>query len=128
MSKEEAVNYWVKSSELDLGAAKDLFKTKHYHHCLFFCHLFVEKILKALTVKNTGENPLPIHKLRLLAKDTGVEFSEEQLKLLDKITDFNIKARYNDVKFKFYKMATKEFTKEYFEKSKGIHQWLKKQI
>lgn len=128
MSKEEAVNYWVKSSELDLGTAEDLFKTKHYHNCLFFCHLFVEKIIKALIVKNTDENPLPIHKLRLLAKDTRVEFSKEQLKLLDKITDFNIKARYNDVKFKFYKMATKEFTKEYFGKSKGIYQWLKKQI
>jgi len=128
MSKEEAVNYWVKSSELDLETAEDLFKTKHYHYCLFFCHLFVEKIIKALIVKNTGENPLPIHKLRLLAKDTGIKFSEEQLKLLDKITGFNIKARYNDVKFRFYKMATKEFTKEYFEKSKGIYQWLKKQI
>ncbi len=128
MSKEEAVNYWIKSSELDLETAEDLFKTQHYHYCLFFCHLFVEKIIKARIVKNTGENPLPIHKLRLLTKDTGIEFSKEQLKLLDKITGFNIKARYNDVKFKFYKMATKEFTEEYFKKSKGIYQWLKKQI
>ena len=30
MSKEEAVNYWVKSSKLDLETAEDLFKTKEY--------------------------------------------------------------------------------------------------
>ncbi len=128
ISKEEAVKHWVKSSKLDLETAEDLFKTKHYHHCLFFCHLFVEKILKGLVVKETGENPLPIHKLRRLANETGIEFSEEQLKLLDEITDFNIRARYNDIKFKFYKKATKGFTEEYFGKSKEIYQWLKDQV
>lgn len=128
MNQKEAINYWIKSSEEDLQTAEDLFKTKHYHYCLFFCHLFVEKIIKGLIVKNTGENPLPIHNLRRLAQDSGVTLSDDQLKLLNEINEFNVKARYNDIKFKFYKKATREFAKKYFEKSKEIYRWLKKHL
>ena len=128
MSIKEAINYWVKSAEEDLKTAKNLFETKRYAHCLFFCHLFIEKILKALIVKNTKDNPLPIHNLPRLATNTGIIFSKEQMMLLDEINEFNIRARYNDVKFRFYKKATLGFTKKYFGLTKKLYLWLKKQL
>jgi HEPN domain-containing protein len=97
-------------------------------HCLFFCHLFIEKIIKALVVKAT-EKPTPYgHKLSKLAKFTKIDFSEGQLDLLDELTAFNIEARYDDYKFHFYKKATKKYTQEYLSKSKDIYQWLKKKL
>lgn len=128
MNIKEATNYWVKSSEEDLKTAKSLFDSKRYAHCLFFCHLFIEKILKALIVKSTKDNPLPIHSLPRLSKDTRIILSNEQMLLLDEINEFNIRGRYNDIKFRFYKRATSEFTKKYFDQAKKLYLWLKKKL
>lgn len=128
MKIDKLINYWIKSSEEDLKTAMSLFNSKRYHHCLFFCHLFIEKILKALVIKTTGK-PAPYgHKLTKLANLTRINFSNEQLDLLDEITAFNIEARYNDYKFQFYKKATKSYTQEYFQKAKQIYLWLKKNV
>lgn len=128
MTLQEAVNYWLKSAVEDFKTAETLFVAKRHVHCLFFCHLFVEKILKALIVKNTKNSPLPIHNLKRLAKDSGVELNEEQTNLLKEINEFNIRARYNDVKFRFYKKATPRFTQKYFQKSKELYLWLKNRL
>jgi HEPN domain-containing protein len=124
----EMVDYWVKSSQEDLKTAIGLYRLERYHHCLFFCHLFVEKIIKALVVKVIGQ-PAPYgHKLSKLAKLTKVSFSNRQLDLLDELTAFNIEARYNDYKLLFFRKATKEYTQEYLKKAKQIYLWLKKKL
>lgn len=128
MKTSDIINYWVRSSEEDLKTAGSLFSLKRYPHCLFFCHLFIEKIIKTLVVKATGR-PAPYgHKLAKLAKLTGVDFTDEQLDLLDEITAFNIEARYNDYKFQFYKKATRKYTQDYFGKAKGLYSWLRKKV
>lgn len=128
MDTNEMIEYWVKSSLEDLKTAGGLFKLQRYQHCLFFCHLFVEKIIKALVIKTT-KRPSPYgHKLSKLSKLTKISFSDEQLDLLDEITAFNIEARYDNYKFQFYKKATKQYTQEYFKKSKDIYLWLKKKL
>jgi len=128
MTIKQAVNYWLKSAERNLSAAKDLYKTKHYVECLFFCHLAIEKVLKALVVKNTDKAPLPIHHLPELSKKTGIKFSEKELILLEKINEFNIRARYDNYKFKFYKKATKKYTQKYLQKVEELFQCLKKNL
>lgn len=128
MKTEDLINFWVKGSGEDIKTAESLFRSKRYHHCLFFCRLFVEKILKALVAKATGK-PAPYgHKLTKLAKLTEVGFTNEQLDLLDEITAFNIEARYNDYKFRFYKKATKNYTQAYFQRAKEVYLWLRKKV
>lgn len=125
---KELVKYWLKSAEEDLKTAKSLFNSKRYHHSLFFCHLFVEKVLKAAVVKNTNESAPYNHNLVRLSELSGINFTKEQLDLLDEINSFNIEARYNDYKFQFQKKATKDYTQKYFKKTNNIYLWLKKQI
>ena len=79
-------------------------------------------------VKKTKESPPPTHNLHQLAKRGGVGLSEEQALLLDEINKFNIKARYNDVKFRFYKKATREYARKYLKKSTRLYLWLKKKV
>lgn len=128
MNIQKIIDYWLESSKRDFEVAKDLFKNKHYSHCLFFCHLTLEKILKALVVKTTKEPAPYTHDLRQLTKVAKLDLTSEQLNQLDKIFTFNIAGRYNDYKFKFYKKCTKEFTEKYFLVSKKLYLCLKEQL
>ena len=123
---DELLRYWIKNSEEDSKTAKSLFDTQRYHHCLFFCHLYLEKMLKALVVKKTNWHALFIHNLLKLAQDAKINLDENTKKDLSTINEFNLRARYNDYKFKFYKKADKKYTGLWFNKCQEIYIWLKK--
>ena len=128
MTKEEMVAYWVKSSREDVETAEALFESKRYVACLFYCHLFVEKILKAVIVYETGE-PAPYgHKLLHLGQQTKIPWSKEQLDILDELTKFNIRARYEDYKFSLHKRATAQFTKTYLSRAQNIYLWIQQKM
>ncbi len=121
------IDYWKKSAERNWESAQGLLKLKHYDSCLFFCHLALEKLLKGLAVKQTKE-PIPYtHDLENLALIAKLPITEEQTRNLKIITGFNIGSRYDDVKFTFYKRCTESYTEEYFNVSKELYLWLKKQ-
>ncbi len=87
----------------------------------------IEKILKAAVVQKTGEQAPYEHNLSVLSGLTGIPFSKEQLDLMDEINTFNIKARYDDYKFKFFKKATEAYTEKYFSETTNLYLWIKKQ-
>lgn len=124
-TKEQLISYWLKAAESDLVVANHLFEKGDYHYCLFIAHLVLEKTLKAVYVKNKDLNPPFKHSLPLLAQKAGINLDDEQESFLEEVTDFNIEARYPDIKFSFYKRCTKEFTEKYFTKMKEYYQWLK---
>lgn len=107
------VEYWITSSKDDLDTAKKLFEAHKYHHSLFFVHLALEKILKALYVSKQKQATLPIHDLVRLAEKTHVNINPEVILELAEISTFNIAARYDDYKFKFYKKATYEYARKW---------------
>jgi HEPN domain-containing protein len=127
MTKDKYIKYWKREAKDALETAESLFKSKKYHHCLFFCHLALEKIIKGLVVKQTDKPPLPIHNLNQLAKYAKIKLNPEQIKDFKEINRWNISARYDTIKRDLYKRATKEFTKNWFKKVKGLFQWLKNQ-
>lgn len=127
-SREELIEYWTKSSQMDFEAALELFKAQKYPHSLFFAHLSVEKQLKALFVKTKGKHPPITHNLLVLAKKSDLELNDLQVKQFTEINTFNIEARYPDEKFKFYKKCTSEFTGKYIKEIQEILGWLKKKL
>lgn len=128
MDKKRAIKYWLKSSKNDWQVAEHLFENKDYSYALFFGHLTVEKILKALYVDRCAAVPPFTHSLNLLAEKTSLELTDEQKKLLETITDFNIEARYPGDKFTFWKRCTKEYAKKYLSKIEEIKEWLLNRI
>lgn len=106
---------WSKSAHDDLNLAKDLFKLKYYSYSLFFCHLALEKLLKACFITTKDTYPESTHKLTKIAKDAGIKLKETQIAYLNEITTFNIEARYDVIKAKLYKKATKYFTEKYLK-------------
>lgn len=128
MKKKQRVQYWLESAKDDWRVAKHLFERRDYPHSLFFGHLTVEKILKAIYVNKLNESPPYAHRLVHLAERLSLKMTEERLSLLETITDFNMEARYPDEKFSFKKRCTKDFTDKYLRKIGEIRKWLLKEI
>ena len=115
------IDYWRESAAHDMEAAQTLFKNQKYDWCLFVGHLVIEKVLKAIYVRDKKAPPW-IHNLVRLAENTTLQLSEEQLMFLANVNDFNIESRYPDYKFSFYKTCTKEFTEEQFTRIQEMYQ------
>jgi len=118
--RDELQRAWLKSAVEDLGTAKDLLRLGRFSGCLFFCHLVIEKTLKAIYIKVNDTYPPPTHKLINLANLSKLKLSTELKLHLSEITTFNVEVRYDIFKEKLYKKATKEFTQKYFDITKEL--------
>ena len=125
INKENVIKHWISTSEEDLETMIQLYNNKNYSWSLFLGHISTEKLLKAYYVKKHSRHAPFTHNLYRIAELSNLEISDEQADLLDKITTFNINARYDDYKREFYSLCTKEFTEEWIENIKKIQQWIK---
>ena len=83
MQQKDHIDFWVQTALRDWEVANDLYLSGKYMYSLFFAHLTIEKLLKAHWLMETE---LPI------------------------ITAWNLEARYQDYKDRFYKACTSEYT------------------
>lgn len=67
INKNKHIDYWIKGAEEDLLTAELLIREKRLLHGLFFCHLVIEKAIKAHFVKITGEVAPRSHNLIYLS-------------------------------------------------------------
>lgn len=127
MDNIDLMNYWITSADRDYETMQIMFENNRNTWCLFLGHLVIEKLLKALYAKNNKDNPytLKSHNLLTLAEKCKLELSDEQIKKLQIITQFNINARYDDYKESFYNKCTNEYTKEQVRNIKEVYVWLK---
>jgi len=130
LTKEEHINYWIKTAEHDLDAMQGIFDAGKYDWALFVGHLALEKILKAHWVKNNENNtPSKIHNLVQLYKEAGLALlNENDLAFLNEVTRYNIEGRYPEGKYAFYKLCTKEFTEPRMIRIRKLYQWLSGKI
>ena len=118
-------NYWLSDAEESWSVAQTLFRHNKYPESLFFGHLTLEKILKALVVAITQKHAPPIHNLVRLIQLTDLETTKEQMADLGKWTRYCIAGRYDNEKTFFRKQCTKQYTKENFNKIENYFLWLK---
>lgn len=124
----EVVEYWAKEAEEALEVAGHLIEKRDYSYALFFGHLAIEKILKALHVAKLKNHAVPGHNLLRLAKAAGLELDKEKSDVLVTITAFNIEARYPDTQRSFRKKCTPEYSKSEMKAIKELFLWLKSQL
>ncbi|MBU0578383.1 HEPN domain-containing protein [Patescibacteria group bacterium] len=123
--KQQALDYWYGSSEDDWDTALKLQENKKYHHALFFGHLSLEKLFKGKIVEILDRHPLPVHDLILLSTKIECELSLEQKDELKEITSFNLEARYDSYKLKFYKKVNKNFCITWMKVIERWRLWIK---
>lgn len=125
---ERVVQYWQTEANEALEVAGHLIEKADYSYALFFGHLAVEKILKALYAARLEEHAPPVHNLLRLARLVGLELDEERTEALLRITAFNIEARYPDMKRDFRRICTPEYTGQQMALIKELFEWLRSQI
>jgi HEPN domain-containing protein len=128
VDQKEIIDFWASEAEESLDVAKHLFEKKDYSYALFFGHLSVEKIIKAVLVKNTNQPAPRSHNLFRLAKEAQIEITDEQKHTLIRITAFNLEARYPDYKKEFRKKCTRHFTATELQKIEEVFIWLKSNL
>ena len=127
MDNIDLIDYWVKSSDNDYDVMLDLKEKKRNTYCLFFGQLLIEKLLKAYYAKINKSAPYAprTHELAYLANKMHMELTEEQVDMLETISDFNMEARYGDYKYTFELKCTDEYTNIWIENIKELREWLK---
>jgi len=125
---KKTINYWFESAKYDLSVAEGIFKVKKYPYALFFGHLAVEKLLKALVVKETKEHSPYTHSLPLLASKLKTDIPDDIKDRLAGFMEFYLESRYPEEQKKFYKKCTKDFTRKNLEEIKEVFEWLKKKL
>jgi len=121
MTKEQHIDYWIKTADEDWLSVEVLLKTGRYMHCLFFAHLTIEKIAKAHWVKNHEDNiPPKIHNIVWLLEESNVNLDKDMVTFLLQFNRFQLSTRYPDYMNKIYHICTEIFTTQELKKVKEI--------
>ena len=118
---KNTIEYWLETAKHDYQTMEYLFKGKKYSESLFFGHIVLEKILKALVVNETRKQAPYTHNLVELEKISKIGLGKELIEFLNQVNDFNIRARYPEHKFAFYKKCTLKYTKDNLEEIKNMY-------
>lgn len=124
----KVVQHWIDSADKNRITMDHLIETKDFNWALFLGHLIIEKLLKALYVKQLGRHAIFSHDLLRLASKINIEVTAEQQEWLDEITTFNLNARYDNYKQDFYKRCTEDFTHKWLDRIKKLESWLRNQL
>lgn len=129
LSKTEHIAYWVQQSALDAERAAYMYEKNDFVFALFCTHLSLEKLCKALWIKqNLANYPPRIHELKYLLADTDIELDISQSKFVDDIQRYQIEGRYPDYKLLIYKYTTQELAAQLMENAHKLKQCLVEKI
>lgn len=125
MDIEKQIDYWRTGSDEDLAAAESLREKGHFRHSLFFAHLALEKMLKALVVRQTKDDPPRIHSLIRLAKCAGLPLDQEREDLLREFGEYQLEGRYPDSQ---QLRLSAPYVRQELRRAQEILAWLKQHL
>lgn len=118
---------WFFQSDYDLETAVDMFKSGRNVYCIFMCHLSLEKALKGLLIKKTGEFPSKSHSLTFFVDKIGLEMNDNYFEFLFMLNKVSIPTRYPDDLKKLFSEYTFERTESILNQTKELQLWIKQQ-
>ena len=118
---DRQITYWITGATDDLESAKILIESNRLLHGLFFCHLVIEKAIKANVVKQTGEIAPRSHNLLYLSEIAKLVFTEEDELFLGILMKYQLQGRYPDYN---PNIPDKIKVKEYLIKTEKLLLWL----
>jgi len=122
---KQDVKYWVDLSKYDIDTAKAMLESGRYLYVLFTCQQSIEKMLKALIVKNTKSFPPKIHDLVKLINIAKIDIETEQKEFLAKLNYYYLETRYPRELSEISKQIKKNTAANFYNNTKKILKWLK---
>ncbi|OFX42334.1 MAG: hypothetical protein A2046_04050 [Bacteroidetes bacterium GWA2_30_7] len=125
MDINKQIEYWLNTAEDDLDSSEILISKGKILHGLFFCHLCIEKVIKANVVRCTNQIPPKVHRLAYLLSLTDIELSEEDKDFCAVLMAYQLEGRYPE---NYPSVPNIEKVKMYLNKTKTLFQWLKTKL
>jgi HEPN domain-containing protein len=122
---EKQIAYWKSGAEDDIDTATILIINGKLVQGLFFCHLCIEKISKALVVKNCKEIPPKSHDIFYLSNKAGIELPETIQAHIQVLMKFQLEGRYPEY---YPKSPAFEIVQKYLAETQNLLQWFKKML
>jgi len=119
------IDYWVNGAISDIETAELLINGKKYIEGLFFCHLTIEKIFKALVVKKTNQLAPKTHNLNYLYELAGVKVSDENTLFMSVLMKYQLEGRYPEY---YPKVPLFETGNDYLCKTKALFECLRQML
>jgi HEPN domain-containing protein len=122
---EKQIDYWRQGSAEDWEVAVRLVKDGASRHGLFFAHLAIEKILKALVCRHMRDIPPRIHNLTRLSELAGLKPDDRLANVLADMNQFNLEGRYPESQTP---PPSPQEAMEYMARSQEVLAWLISQL
>lgn len=119
------VAYWIAGSDDALGTAELLINGGRYNFGLFFLHLTLEKALKAIVAKRTGDIPPKTHDLLLLARRAELVPPSDVFAVLGEFQVYCMAGRYPDTEPVTVDNA---LAQRELARARKAYQWLHQQL
>jgi HEPN domain-containing protein len=122
---QKQITYWIDGAKDELITAGLLIKEKRTLHGLFFCHLVIEKAIKAHYVKVVGEVAPRSHNLIYLSEKAELTYDDETQIFLGILMKYQLQGRYPD----YSPIVPDQYrVDEYFNKTKDLLKWLEMKL
>lgn len=91
---DDKVQKWLRFAEADMSSAEALHQVGQDLNAIFHLQQAIEKVMKALLLKQTSKEPPRIHGLRKLAERCALTLAPEQALLLENLSEYYVESRY----------------------------------
>jgi HEPN domain-containing protein len=102
-----------------------MFNTGRYIYVVFFCHLALEKLLKAIVAEAQDELPPKTHNLRYLLKLARIQVTPSHKEILDTLNTASIPTRYPEDLGELKSQFPKLIVEDYLRETKALLSWLR---
>ena len=119
------IGYWLQGANSDIETAELLVAGKKNIEGLFFCHLTIEKILKALVVKSTLQLAPKSHNLIYLCELASIDLSDDNKLMMSILMKYQLEGRYPEY---YPKTPPTETVNDYLCKTKNLLGCLKQML
>ena len=118
------IAFWRDSAKEDWDVARQLVDNGRTRHGLFFAHLALEKILKAIVCKQSQDLAPRLHNLSRLAELAALTLDTGRMEVLAEMNAFHVEGRYPE---NMMNAPTKEEALNYIAGAEEVFQWLMNQ-
>ena len=119
------IHHWANGAIESIETAEILINKRKILFGLFFCHLAIEKQLKALFIKTKKDFPPKTHNLLFLANKCNLELNDTIKLLFSKLMKFQLEGRYPEI---IQKTPTFEKSLTLLKETKETLNWLQKTL
>jgi len=119
------IEYWQNGATDDFETASILVDNKKYIHGLFFCHLSIEKIIKAHVVKATNEIPPKSHDLFFLSKKANIVLPEDKQLIIQILMKYQLEGRYPEY---LPEAPQQKIVIDYLKQTNDLLKWFKEKL